>query len=293
MTSLSLSWPTVVDWMEWTEGWVAPVAGIVDISMLDVFGSVLVCLAYRKHALSAAPRSWLESLIACTILQFGGTTLTALLLGQAPSWIVGNSGFPALLLVWWLTFFCPGDLFAKAMQLPGMVFLCDVGSAVSAGHSVTSWGVDKALFNAFHTNTAAYARSAMLLLLTGTLSSSGGGMLGETLGLMRSPSFTLAVSPSILRPAVRLHTPIRGFVLTCVYLLLLNPHGWFPWGVYVVSREEGHAVICIAQVVLAVWDEVLPKHNPTTALLDLLLRIFRVKDLQGGKAEGEKKTKKE
>ena len=97
---------------EWFEGAFFPLRD-VPISVLDLCGSILVCLRYREGL--DGMKSWFESLVACTLLQFGGTTLTGLVLGQTPSWIVSHSAFPALLLAWYLTFYCPNDLYFTLM----------------------------------------------------------------------------------------------------------------------------------------------------------------------------------
>jgi len=135
---------------EWLEGAAFPLA-TVPVSVLDLCGSILVCYGYRHWLQTAAndtpPRkSWFESLVACTLMQFGGTTLTGLVLGQTPSWIVSHSAFPALLLAWWLTFYCPWDLyytFVASWEGEGARFVAGLLGAVSAGHAVTSWGLDK------------------------------------------------------------------------------------------------------------------------------------------------------
>ena len=129
----------------------------VPISILDFCGSVFCCKRYRESILSNRPKYWLETLLACTILQFGGTTITGLLLGQVPSWILSHSASPALFLSWWLTFCCPMDLYYRYIIKGsiGVVFLfvLGIGSAISAGHAVTSWGMDKALWNVYHINS--------------------------------------------------------------------------------------------------------------------------------------------
>lgn len=68
-------------------------------SVLDFFGSIIVCNKYKDFIISnnhcENPRaiSWFESLVVCTIMQFGGTTLTGILLGQTPSWILSKTGW--------------------------------------------------------------------------------------------------------------------------------------------------------------------------------------------------------
>jgi hypothetical protein len=50
------------------------VAVIRRFSVLDLFGSILSCRHYRNNV--KVDKSWIESLVACSLLQFGGTTLT-------------------------------------------------------------------------------------------------------------------------------------------------------------------------------------------------------------------------
>jgi len=164
------------------------------ISVLDLCGSILACRRYRQEILPKLEtrRSWFETLLTCAVLQFGGTTLTGLVLGQTPSWILSHTAFPALLLAWWLTFACPLDLFYKLLStrsrgssnLPteGLIALIEMGSCISYAHAITSWGMDKALFNTFHVNFQRISQSLFTSLLCGTLSGSGGGLLVDWLG---------------------------------------------------------------------------------------------------------------
>lgn len=151
-------------------------SGFPPISVLDLCGSILACFAYRKGITST--KSWFESLVSCTLMQFGGTTLTGLLLGQTPSWIVSHSAFPALLVAWWFTFFSPYDFFySTLLRAPFCLFFTGIFASISGGHAVTSWGVDKALNNTFHVNHIRISQSVLTCIACGTLSSSGGGLL--------------------------------------------------------------------------------------------------------------------
>ena len=170
-----------VEFVEYMESAVLLVRpGFPPISILDLCGSTLSCLSYRKMINSH--KSWFESLVACTLMQFGGTTLTGWLLGQTPSWIVSHSAFPALLVAWWLTFFSPFDIYHKVItRVPLCLFIVGLFASVSGGHAVTSWGVDKALNNAFHVNHVRISQSFLTCLACGTLSASGGGFLADAL----------------------------------------------------------------------------------------------------------------
>ena len=159
-----------------------PEPGYPPVSFLDLCGSILTCMSYRNNLKSR--KSWFESLVSCTLMQFGGTTLTGWLLGQTPSLIVSHSVFPALLISWFLTFFCPFDAFFIAMNsfaFRPVVFIIGVFSSISGGHAVTSWGVDKALSNAFHVNHVRISQSVLTCIACGTLSASGGGILCNVL----------------------------------------------------------------------------------------------------------------
>lgn len=155
-------------------------SGFPPISVLDLCGSILSCLSYRRSI--TTQKSWFESLVSCTLMQFGGTTLTGWLLGQTPSWIVSHSAFPALLVAWWLTFFSPFDIYYKIIdKVPLSLFFVGIFASISGGHAVTSWGVDKALSNTFHVNHIRISQSFLTCIACGTLSASGGGILADVL----------------------------------------------------------------------------------------------------------------
>ena len=235
----------------------------IPLSTLDLFGSILSCLKYRESSPVATKKFWLETLIACTLIQFGGTTINGVIvLGQTPSWILSHAAFPSLLAAWWLTFLFPHDLYYRILRYSGhlgwiLMLLCKIGAAISAGHAVTSWGMDKALFNASHTNHERIAASVVTCIFAGTISASGGGILADIFGFFREKcSFTLTETPELLRgfstkyPELEGNAPVRdsllnAFLLSCTYYLLLNPSGYLPWDRFAFSREVGHLIICL------------------------------------------------
>jgi uncharacterized membrane protein YeiH len=187
------------------------------ISVADLFGSAMVCIGYRKVA--TFPKHWLETLLVCTIMQFGGTTITGWLLGQSPSWMTSHTAMPALVLMWWLTFFCPFDAWFKVVELPGPTgaalrgFL-QLGAWFSTGHAVTSWGMDKAL-DADHVKAT---NSMLTALVTGTMSACGGGLIAAD---MLGEEWTFGKPPALRRPTVPLQ---KGMVCSLFYYLLRDPH---------------------------------------------------------------------
>jgi len=268
---------------------------LVPVSVLDLAGSALVCLRYRQQA-SATGRSWLETLLSCSLMQFGGTTLTGWLLGQTPSWLLSHSAFPALLLAWWLTFYCPGDLYYAALtSVWGTLALqpaVTLVAAKSAGHAVTSWGVDKALNNAFHADvgTKKLAESAITCILSGALSASGGGILTDCLSLLQAPgsSYTWR-PPSLLQASNQGDAAARpltkSFFLASLYYLLLLPTDKRPLiaALPQFSPALARAVVALLQLQSALATMALGADPQYTALSWLARFCLLVRD---GEEEG-------
>lgn len=244
----------LIDLVEWSERAALPfplLGMTIPISLLDFCGSVLACVGYRSSIESMDKQvSWLESLVACTLLQFGGTTLTGLVLGQTPSWILSHSAFPALFVAWWLVFFSPLDFFWHVTSNPVFSFAMGFGRSISAGHAVTSWGMDKALRNSSHTNVKRISESVLTCLFCGTLSACGGGLLNDWLSISRKKSFFSNTSPAIFKinEFDASATLTRSFICAVVYYLVLNPSGFLPWDTYLLTFEQGHLLIVMIQV---------------------------------------------
>ena len=266
--------------------------GFPPISILDFAGSILACLSYRMALKSQ--KSWFESLVSCTLMQFGGTTLTGLLLGQTPSWIISHSAFPALVLAWWLTFFCPRDLYFNFMESNKVIlFIVGIVSAISSGHAVTSWGLDKAAFNTFHTNHVRISQSVLTCILCGTLSACGGGLLSDWLRFTHpSKAYTLSLTPAMfgINKFASTSTLNRSFILACFYFCMLNQHFYMPWR-YRMPKEFAHLVISFLQVTNFLVRHQYPKldifQNFSTYLLSEVLLINLTVDEFGGYVEEE------
>eukprot|EP01039_Chlorochromonas_danica_P014496 gene14496-16937_t len=168
---------------EWLEGLNVTVLGI-DFSVLDFAGSLLCCLRYRSEFKTA--KSWLEVLFSVTLMQIGGTTIAGLFLGQVPSWMMSRSAFPSLVAAWWVVFNFPLDFAYKFLKTTFLghvtMFVAGVLTYISAAHAIGSWGIDKAIFNDFHLNSANIWKSYVIVIFTGTISASGGGILADALG---------------------------------------------------------------------------------------------------------------
>lgn len=230
----------------------------VNASYVDSFTCALTCYRYRKEMTTS--KSWLEILIACTLMSFGGTTLVGILLGQTPSWMLNPTTFPALLLTYWLTFHCPYDLYWNLVVNGPFgslaLALCRLVAAVSSGYSVTTRGVDRALYNTFNVRVS---QSPLTCIVAGTLATCGGGLLTDLLGILRIPSFTISSVPSFFD----LHNHkvgailTRAFLLSCLYYIVSTSQYmiWTDKGVPLLTKSNGHFLIILCQLVQFVATE--------------------------------------
>eukprot|EP01040_Poterioochromonas_malhamensis_P000773 gene773-824_t len=231
------------------------------ISFLDFVGSVFVCKRYRS--VSHGDKSWFEVFLACILLQFGGTTLIALLLGQVPSWILSRSAIPGFVVAWWLTFFSPDDFFYRHVSNnDAILFVLGIFNAISSGHAVTSWGMDKSYGNKFHNGAIDYTRSYFLNILVGTVAATGGGILGEVFNFFsHSRSFTLRHKSKFFEIGnYSISAGVnRSFWLAVIYYLLISdPVNGLPvsWG---LPKNTAHGVIALLQISAYLQSKHIPQ----------------------------------
>ena len=159
--------------------------------------------------------------------------------------------FSALVLSWWMTFCLPFDLFWKHFSKnPVFMFVISIGTSISSGHAVTSWGVDKALFNAAHVNAKRISDSIFTCIFCGTLSACGGGLLNDWLSISRNPSFQSKTSPAIFQVGnyAASATMTRAFICAVIYYIALNPSSYISLSYAPLTREQGHLLIAILQL---------------------------------------------
>ncbi|CAM9205982.1 unnamed protein product [Ascophyllum nodosum] len=278
-------WKAFRSYFAWSEAWAITVAdGLPGLSVLDLFGSMLTCQSYRRVA--RFPKHAVETLVACSLMQFGGTLLVgALVLGQTPSWMSSSTAWPALAVCWWLTFFSPWDLWhGRAMRHKGVVFIAALGRAFSASHAITSWGADKAL-------TAHFEKARLstgCAILCGTLAGCGGGILADLLNL-EGDSWKLQRTPGALAsPSFSVQ---RCFGASCLYYVLADPHGYlspeapFPlswlgsWSVDHGGGPSAEAAAIVAVYVTAnhLLDYFIPKYeDPLCVAFKWCLKLLGV-----------------
>ena len=283
---------------EFAESFVVPIrfpllSFSIPISILDFIASLLVCFAYRSAiAAHTHPISWLETLVACTVNQFGGKTLTGLVLGQTPFWLLSPASFPALLFSWWLTFHSPFDIVWTTLKSNALFhFLFGLGSCVYYGHAVSTGGVDKVLFYNAHSNGKKVADSILTCILCGIFSASGGNLLNDWLSITRTPSFVLNNTPGIFSttnyyPSAKL---TRSFFCACFYYIAINPTGLLPYASFPFSKYQGHLLIVGVHVMEFVSKQFLPKFDFFHALSECTRTLALIKPA----LELEKKVKED
>jgi hypothetical protein len=263
----------------------------------DLVGSLLVCQKYRQAIFS---KHWTESLFTCCVMQYGGTTLTGILLGQPPGWMLSHSSFLSLLIAWWLTFFSPFDFYWSLIHSPNLAPILQIHhsffSDISSIHAATSWGMDKVLFNTFHTPTILIRESIFLSLLTAVLSSNGGGLISDCLNLCHQNSFELQ-TPTCLK-----NTPqgnqyrsnlLRSFFLGLVYYLALNPLNIFPWeSLTQEQRVYGHSIIGILCLLMWLRSQLLPQADVIGKVSSILLKILNISSTIAPRKEQDNEKKK-
>jgi uncharacterized membrane protein YeiH len=268
--------------IEQMEGFCFPLfTSYLQVHYTDLIGSLLVCQSYR---LKTKQKHWSESLFVCCVGQYGGTTLTALLLGQPPGWMLSHSSFLSLVVAWWLTFCCPFDLFWIFFSPPSSTtgpfssFLHQFINlhhsfflSISSVHAATSWGMDKVLYPSFHSSPHLIQNSLFLALLTTVLSSNGGGLLCDLLSLFQQQSFQLRTPTCMQATAqgdrVRANL-LRSLFLGVVYSLILNPFHIFTWpSLTQEQRVYGHSVIGCLCLLMWIRDQLAPE-------VDLIGRIW-------------------
>jgi uncharacterized membrane protein YeiH len=192
-----------------------------------------------------------------------------MLLGQPPSWMLHHASTVSMLLAWWLTYCCPLDLhWSVASSLsPSVLEALGVVAAISSGHAMTTWGVDKAMFNDFHTNPLLIRNSFVVCVCCGVLSSTGGGLLGDAMGVFKKNSFCLTNEPMAIFSTGSAGHEFRAkvakmFLLSTIYYLVMNNYFFILYknGVSEYPQQEvgvveqkmfGHLLIC--SIMVASW----------------------------------------
>lgn len=199
-------------------------------------------------------------------MQFGGTTLTALLLGQPPGWLLSYKSTTSYLLAWWLIFYSPYDIFWNFINLSFISYYFELifsfFLSISSAHAITSWGMDKVFFNSFHIPKKDISESIMLALLTSVLSSNGGGIICNFLSLYSEKSFHMQ-TPTFLQnnsQGDRARANLTcSFLLGVIYYIIMNPVQYFPWESLTNNQQMlGKTFVCHCSIFLWLQSHLFP-----------------------------------
>jgi hypothetical protein len=259
-----------------------PIYGEFSFHITDFLGSILACAYYRQEAKKSSI-VWSETFVSCLILQFGGSSLVAFLLGQVPWWALKHGSGLAFLIAWWLTFCSPFDIVwkllhrYKILQAP-MELLC----SVALGHSVTSWGMDRVIFNTFYHDPILLRGSVIISVFCGIAASTGGGVLANFLNLCESKTYRIDGELLLFKSGsegdVVRSKVARSAVFSCIYLYLLNPVGLFPGPISLHNRNFGKQVICALSIVRRLLEMIWPDWHPLGTVCACVLRMIGVQN---------------
>ena len=255
----------------------------ISFHFTDFIGSSLALQSYRS--LKLKNKSSIEILFCCCLMQFGGTTLTALLLGQPPGWLLSHSSLVSLLFAWWLIFHSPSDIYWNLIHLTPLTrkiweVVFTFFLYISFSHAITSWGMDKVLYNTFHLPTHTIRESMILALLCSVLSSNGGGLICNFLSLFSQNSFQIHTPTCLQNTEEGEKTRsnlICSLLLGLIYYIIVNPLQFFPWeSLTPPQRFLGHSVVGYLAIFLWLQSHLSSNCNITGKIVNLFLTILGI-----------------
>lgn len=155
----------------------------------------------------------------------GGTLLTSIILGQPIGWLSNDRIVLSYVIAYLISYFAVSRsilIYVLSSRLVAPIVL--LMRSYSWGHSITSWGVDRAVHSYSPPSLPPSHMSISYALVCGILSSCGGGLLKSGLAL-NEYEWRLQTPLPIKNPSI--HLVVSAFC-SCLYYLLCNPHKCFP-----------------------------------------------------------------
>ncbi|KAJ3358148.1 hypothetical protein GGF32_000720 [Allomyces javanicus] len=212
-----------------------PSYGELGVKVLENYGGVFVSYVTALHATRVcfglfsnhhSSVSLLHSWVAMCVLSFGGTTLSAFLLGHPPGWLLSNTTLPIYTAIYLLFRYGPAHRILRLISFPTHL-ACAVGDGLARALAITRLGVDTVL--------ARHPGSYVAMLICGTLCGCGGGLLNSTFGFSQA-SWKLGV------PVVSMDVVLAMVVATGYTVAVTSG----------VDREEARGVACVVAVMVLV-----------------------------------------
>jgi hypothetical protein len=251
---------TVIEYLE-SGSIIVPLHFItLEVHFLDFLNSLLICKLYRQKA--TFPKVWLETLLSCFLLQYGGLLLSSLILGQPSPLLLTQASPLALFLAWWVTFLFPRDLYWRGVNSHPIYLALPIFCTIfSNAFAITFWGGDLAAFNIFHRPTPANSESCVLMMLCSSLSYAGSDIISNVFNLLNRTSYTINKSPILFQQGDKGESAraslFRASVLGAIYYIILNPSNIPPYTLSLTIQSRrglGHIIICFLQSLVFVLD---------------------------------------
>ncbi|CAG8801593.1 9375_t:CDS:2, partial [Dentiscutata erythropus] len=165
---------------------------------------------------------WHETLFPFSILGFvslmimtvGGSTTSAILTGNAPSWLASNTTMTTYLWIYSIMFYFP-NFHQYFTSIPPFILdpILITADGFIRANAICSSGVDRIRFGK-HDNPLLNT-SWVAILICGTLSGCGGGLWESTFQLA-SPKWTFSTPPAFINPPYDMKT---SFITALLYTL--------------------------------------------------------------------------
>eukprot|EP01029_Cantina_marsupialis_P002976 TRINITY_DN128309_c1_g1_i1.p1 TRINITY_DN128309_c1_g1~~TRINITY_DN128309_c1_g1_i1.p1 ORF type:complete len:266 (+),score=50.98 TRINITY_DN128309_c1_g1_i1:123-920(+) len=189
------------------------------ISIINLLIGFIVCGEYKRSLDSK--RTWLESLISCFVLKFAGPSMMAWMFGQAPAWMCTDICFNAVFISWYLTFYCPFNLWTKIYNLRIVQFGFKLFMCIAKAHLATNFSL-KFILNhpLIHEGIKG---NWFPLIVGGLVSGCGSGIIASALNI-KSDCWSFNKTPSVLKNPKLMEETLWNVIISYV---LSNPHGHF------------------------------------------------------------------
>ncbi|CAG8558240.1 46336_t:CDS:2 [Gigaspora margarita] len=186
---------------------------LLPFSILVTLHAIYVNLKY-KACLKNAQVSWLQGFVSLMIMTVGGSSTSAILTGNAPSWLASNTTMTTYLWIYSMMFYFP-NFHQYFTSIPSFILdpILLTADGFIRANAICSSGVDHIRFGK-HYNPSLNT-SWVAILICGTLCGCGGGLWESTFQLA-SPKWTFCTPPAFLNPT---HDMKMSFITTLFYAL--------------------------------------------------------------------------
>lgn len=264
---LAQSWESYTKWLSVWETYAFPVP-YFPLSAIDFFNTLMIGAMLRGAIRYRI--GWFRLLMVTGILSIGGTTVTALFLGNRPRWLIAADVINAVFLGYWLMFFCPGDKVMEVYRTPALQYLWRILRGIALAVAVSAFGIERVIearATPSPDGKPSWAAGAGVhtFLIAGILSGCGGGLVVELTNMLLLPRRQME-KPWAFGPSFGVWAAI---LLSVVYTLLVrDPMGFNTTGVLGFSDKDGKrnavAVLSIVSVALHLLEaEALPSTAAT------------------------------